>query len=211
MDIVRFEDIKAEIINNMRRQKLIPIIGSGFTRGCNSLNGTVPSGKEYKEHMVSAIASVENITTNESAALLTRAFSEVSTIYQKIVPINKQRDFLRDNFTCVQIDDPQKQSFINIGWPYIYTLNIDDGIEKNSKFSNVVYANRDVNSEVFTNSLCVIKLHGDANEILTYRDSVSQIFSQSQYVRSLKGNSVLLNKLTHDATYMNLLYVDCQQ
>ena len=34
MEIVRFEDVKESIINNMRRSMLIPIIGSGLTRKC---------------------------------------------------------------------------------------------------------------------------------------------------------------------------------
>ena len=48
MKVVNFTQIKDELINNMRRKMLIPVIGSGFTRGCDAYKGKVPSGKDYK-------------------------------------------------------------------------------------------------------------------------------------------------------------------
>ena len=39
---------------------------------------------------------------------------------------------------------------------------------------------------------CVIKLHGDVAEMLTYEDAKSEVFTQKQYVNSLKSNESLL-------------------
>ena len=43
MKIIPFSEIKNELISNMQRGLLIPIIGSGFTRNCSSFRGKVPS------------------------------------------------------------------------------------------------------------------------------------------------------------------------
>ena len=98
---------------------------------------------------------------------------------------------------------------MTIPWPYVYTLNIDDAIERNSDFRYVVYSNRLVRKSIFDECKCVIKLHGDITEMLSYEDSVSEIFDQSQYVASLHKNVSLLNRLTHDISYQNLLYIGC--
>lgn len=43
MEVVSFADIREEFIRNLRRNMVIPIIGSGFTRECRSYKGKVPS------------------------------------------------------------------------------------------------------------------------------------------------------------------------
>ena len=48
---VSYSEVKSEIQQQLKRKALIPILGSGFTKGCASRNGTVPSGADYKEYM----------------------------------------------------------------------------------------------------------------------------------------------------------------
>ena len=50
-------------------------------------------------------------------------------MYHKVVPNEAQEQYLRNNFTRVAIED-KKKDLLSLPWPYIYTLNIDDGIEK---------------------------------------------------------------------------------
>ena len=88
-------------------------------------------------------------------------------------------------------------------------MNIDDGIENGSDFSYIVYANRRFNEKVFDDKKCVIKLHGDVSDMLTYCDSTSEIFTQEQYVASLRENEPLLSKLEHDGRYLNILFIGC--
>jgi hypothetical protein len=209
MQIVKFDDIRNEIIRNMKRQMLVPIVGSGFTQGCRSQSGIVPSGDEFKQHMVNAIVMERGLSEAEKSDLLNDKFSEVSAIYQTSVSEKSQKDYLKKHFTSVRIDNECKCKFLKIRWPYIYTLNIDDAIEKNSDFSQVVYSNRQVNPAVFTDYQCVIKLHGDITEVLTYYDAMSEVFSQEQYLKSLKLNIPLLNKLNHDSAFLNLFFVGC--
>lgn len=210
MEIVRFEDVKESIINNMRRSMLIPIIGSGFTRKCRSLKGVVPSGDDYRKYMLEEISQAITLSPDENERLKTAPFSTVSEVYYEsgIIPLDRQRCYLRDNFTHVQIED-YKQEFLSLPWPYIYTLNIDDGIEQSSKYNHVVHSNRDVDEHIFDEKNCVIKLHGDVNDMLTYKDANGTILTQKQYANSIRQHSSLLTKLEHDSIYENLIYIGC--
>lgn len=207
MEIVRFEDVKESIINNMRRSMLIPIIGSGLTRKCRSLKGVVPSGDDYRKYMLEEISQAITLSPDENEKLRTAPFSTVSEVYYEsgIIPLDKQRCYLRDNFTHVQIED-YKHEFLSLPWPYIYTLNIDDGIEQSSKYNHVVHSNRDVDEHIFDEKNCVIKLHGDVNDMLTYKDANGTILTQKQYANSIRQHSSLLTKLEHDSIYENLIY-----
>ena len=210
MEIVRFEDVKESIINNMRRSMLIPIIGSGLTRKCRSLKGVVPSGDDYRKYMLEEISQAITLSPDENERLKTAPFSTVSEVYYEsgIIPLDRQRCYLRDNFTHVQIED-YKQEFLSLPWPYIYTLNIDDGIEQSSKYNHVVHSNRDVDEHIFDEKNCVIKLHGDVNDMLTYKDANGTILTQKQYANSIRQHSSLLTKLEHDSIYENLIYIGC--
>ena len=208
MEIVDFLKVKKEIFNNMKRKMLIPVLGSGFTRGCVSALGKVPSGEEYRIYMIDKIT--ENLPINERnpEELKNQSFSNISEFYHGIVPREEQRSYLRHNFREVHVEQ-NKIDFLSLPWPYIYTLNIDDGIENNSAYNHIVYANRVVEDDVFRDNRCVIKLHGDINDMLTYQDSNSEVFTQRQYIQSLDKNISLLSRLKHDSIYMNLIFIGC--
>lgn len=208
MKIVKFPDVRNNIIDSMRKRMLIPIIGSGFTGGCNSLHGTVPTGNAYRDYMIKAIESKGTFRPDEIETLKSEPFSVISSAYHAELPIEKQHEYLKEHFTKVSIES-YKKNFISLQWPYIYTLNIDDAIERNSAFHTVIYSNRPVRNNIFDDNKCVIKLHGDITEILSYEDAVSEIFDQAQYITSLHKNTSLLSRLTHDFLYQNLLYIGC--
>lgn len=208
MEVVRFSQIKDELINNMRRKMLIPVIGSGFTRGCEAYKGTVPSGEDYSKYMIKEIVKKLSPSQAEIDLLEKDSFSNISDVYHRAIPVSKQKEYLKFNFTKVKLNDVKKR-FLGNFWPYIYTLNIDDGIEYNSSYRHIVYSNRPVNEEIFDDFACVIKLHGDVAEMLTYEDAKSEVFTQEQYVNSLKNNISLLTKLEHDNKFQNLIFVGC--
>ena len=210
MEIVRFEDVKESIINNMRRFMLIPIIGSGFTRNCKSLKGVVPSGDDYRKYMLNEISLAVTLSPEDNERLKTEHFSYVSEVYYEsgLIPLDKQRCYLHDHFTHVQIET-YKQELLSLPWPYIYTLNIDDGIEQSSKYNHVIHSNREVDEHIFDEKNCVIKLHGDVNDMLTYKDANGAILTQKQYANSIRNHSSLLTKLEHDSVYENLIYIGC--
>lgn len=47
-----------EIISHFRGERLIPIIGSGFTRESVSKNGKVPSGHDMKNYMSNKLIGI---------------------------------------------------------------------------------------------------------------------------------------------------------
>lgn len=208
LNIVSFSDIRNDLVGSIRRNMLIPVIGSGFTRSCNALGGKVPSGTDYKAHMLERISVCDGVSVQEMEDLRTRSFSEISGVYHELVRKEERLSFLRKHFTHVSIEE-RKKNFLSIAWPYVYTLNIDDGIERNSEYTQIIYANRKMRKSIFDEEKCLIKLHGDITEMLSYEDSVSEVFDQSQYVRSLRENNALLSRLSNDLQHQNVIFVGC--
>lgn len=205
---VPYSEVKLQIQQQLKRKLIVPVLGSGFTRGCPSQGGKVPSGDDYKNYMIDCIMKKHGFDESQRMNYEKKQFSEISTIYHEIIPNGEQRKYLRKNFTRVELSEDKKK-FLNINWPYVYTLNTDDAIEKNSRYSNVVSSNRKVWDDVFESEKCTIKLHGDINDILTYEDSKCEIFDLPQYISSLYDNRILLDKLKHDYEFLNLIYIGC--
>ena len=212
MEFVSFDDVKDRISNDIKRHSLVLIVGSGFSRGCKTEHGgVVPSGKQYKEYMLTEIKNNKAISEEEMSIVNKYSFSQVSEVYNSsdVVPSGKRRNYLIKNFKDVIIADKNKTDFLNVQWDYIYTLNIDDAIEKNSRFSQVVYANRKIYDDIFSKAPTVIKLHGDVDDIVKYKDSHCEIFDVKQYAVSPETNSDLLKVLKHDFEYQNIIFVGC--
>ena len=145
---VRYWEVKKEIQQHLKKKMLIPVLGSGFSRGCRSHIGKVPSGDDYKKYMIDEIIKYRGYDVSKKKSYEKKQFSEISTLYHRIIPIEEQRNYLRNNFTEIEISD-EKKKFLNINWPYIYTLNMDDAIERNSKYSYVIYSNRKIWDDIF--------------------------------------------------------------
>lgn len=205
---VSYSEVKGEIQQQLGRTTIIPVLGSGFTRGCTSRKGSVPSGDDYKNYMINQIMQERGYDDSKRPDYEKESFQDISLLYHKIISREEQRRYLRNNFTEVELSSDKKE-FLKINWPYVYTLNIDDAIEKNSRYNTVVYSNRKIWDDIFTTSKCTIKLHGHIEDILLYEDSKCEIFDISQYVQSLNDNRVLLDKLRHDYEYLNLMYIGC--
>ena len=152
---VKYSEISSEIQQHLKKRVLIPILGSGFTRKCKSYAGEVPSGEDYKEYMISKILEKRNYDVTQKEKYEKKQFSEISTIYHKAISKEEQRKYLRDNFTKVEINE-EKKKFLEIKWPYVYTLNIDDAIERNSGYENVVYPYRKIYDDIFDQEKCTI-------------------------------------------------------
>ena len=45
--------------------------------------------------------------------------------------------------------------------------------------------------------------------MLSYNDSNSEVFTQEQYIASLRDNKTLLSMLKHDSDFQNLLFIGC--
>lgn len=184
-------------------KKLTLILGSGFTRGCKSSYGQVPDGNEatilMKEEIIKAKGIIE-----ENAD-----FNKTATRFYKFVPEERRIKFFRDYFTYVQLEN-DKVNFLNLGWDYLFTINVDDAIERATQYTPILpYLNARVDNNLETKLL--YKLHGDAHYEIHYEQDESIIFSPSQYLNSLDSDS---NKSMKDAIYSefkqkNLLFIGC--
>lgn len=208
MKVVKFEEIFDLFVSNLRSKSLIPVIGSGFTAGCNCFKGTVPSTQKYKQDMEDELYKKLCLTEEEFKQLKSESFSSVAALYIKEIDDDVKRNYFLSYFTKVCINE-HKRNFLKIDWSYIYTLNFDDCIETNCDYQRVIRSNEKVYNDIFNQYKCLIKLHGDVNEVINYNNYNSLIFSNIQYANSIKKNEKLLNKFKHDAIYQNLLFVGC--
>lgn len=206
--IRHIDEIFDELVTHFKQSSLLPIIGAGVTTGEATGHGYVPSGSEYRLHMLDELKKA-NFSFDELETLRNLSFSSMCEIYEddENVSSETRRSYLRTNFCNVKLSEA-KRKLLNLNWPYIYTLNIDDAIEKNSEFNKVILPKRPVQEEIFNEEKCVIKLHGDIWEILTYNDS-TKVFTSKEYSTSVYSNNVLLKKLRHDYAYMNIIFIGC--
>lgn len=192
-------------------KKNVPFIGSGFTCGESAKKTTVPNGNQWMEIMrmqiLSAPSGVKKPNENE---LNKCSFQELSDIYFKedIVPLVQIKKTLDDHFTNVTISSPTKKAFLNLGWSYLYTLNIDDAIESELNAVKVLPYEPFL---PYTGRIFVYKMHGDVFTALTATDcnGLKLIFGNADYIKSLKKNEYLISTLTNDFVESNLIFIGC--
>lgn len=120
MLFVKFDEVKDEIVKNLKKKSLIPCLGSGFTYECTAYNGKVPSGKSYKKYMIEQLFSANIIPENERNEFSEESFSDVSDIYKKEVDIRIQKSYLLNNFTKVELSQVKKIFYLYNGHIYIH-------------------------------------------------------------------------------------------
>ena len=205
-------EIKYELNKYFRANMIVPVLGSGFTVGEPTVKGnTVPSGGMMKNYMLKKIKEYLD-DSNIYDKLNNESFSDISTVYNNIVPKDVQLSYLKNHFVGVCIPTSKKE-FLSIPFQSIYTLNIDDGIESSNDKIEVFFNNRpntdddtivDYKSEGKT---ILFKLHGDATEQRKYGESL--IFNKQEYIASLSKNKALLNYLSTDLTSNCPIYIGC--
>ena len=210
LQILNPSDIKEDLIVFFKNKSLIPIVGSGISCGVPTSKGSIPSGVDYRQHMMQELLSNPQFTDEERTELEHEKFSTLCDYYEDDENVSAEHRFsyLKENFYRARFaDDDVRRSFFDIDWPYIYSLNIDDAIECSTRYKTIVLPNRDFRDELFNEELCLIKLHGDIKDIVTYKQS-DKIFTSTEYALSLTTNS-LLKKLKADYGYQNILFIGC--
>ena len=204
-------DIKQDFITFFKSKSLIPIVGSGISCGVPTDKGFIPSGTEYKQHMVKALVDNPHFTYQERIELRHERFSTLCDYYEddENVSFEQRFSYLKENFYHAHFEsDDIRKSFFDIKWPYIYSLNIDDAIEQSTSYTTLILPNRGFRDELFNEEPCLIKLHGDIKDIITYKQS-DKVFTSTEYALSLTKNAPLLNKLKNDYGYQNILFIGC--
>ena len=209
MEILDFnnEEVKEELVRHIKSGVLVPIIGSGFTGNEELKNGKkVPNGRMFKELMINEIVKIDNSLSEKE--LKNEKFSEISSIFWELVGKEVRKDILKNNFIGVKLS-PLKEKFLNIDWPYIYTLNIDDAIERYGEYSKLLPYKRFEKSQT-SQMKRVYKMHGDANEEIFYdNNKESIIFNENHYIKSLEENQEMLAEFISDYKENNIIYIGC--
>lgn len=191
-----------------RNKNLIPVVGSGLTTGLKAKRGTVPDGITFMNYMKSELIQTGEFEDEQLSHL---NFSDMCEQYEDddLIPRENRIRYLTEHFSQVEFPRADaRYSFFSIDWTYIYSLNIDDAIERNTKYSKIIKPGHEVYDNIFENYRCLIKLHGDIEEISTYPDA-NKVFTNKEYACSIQDNTYLLNKLQNDFTYQNIVFVGC--
>lgn len=197
-------ELQSEIARLLINRNLVPIFGSGFTRGCKAHNGAVPTGDDMKEFLVKTIAERLDDGEDEYGKM---DFSALCTLFDKLATPTEKHNYFVDIFTDVDLD-AIKIRFLSLGWQYIYTLNIDDAIERNCDRFQVILPHKNFNDLYLASFDTLFKIHGDVHSYLKYPDD-EIVFNKRQYIDSLKTNKKMLSKFKEDFCDNNLLFIGC--
>ncbi|NTW53357.1 MAG: hypothetical protein HGB15_01035 [Chlorobaculum sp.] len=200
------QEDRAYVSGLIRNKGLIPVIGAGFTKGCKTEQGVVPDADEFKDVMIDAIIKCKEQFHDKKIELKKKDFNKISEYYLKYVSRDVVKRQIGERFIGVVLSDV-KSRFLSMGWPYIYTLNIDDAIERTGDYKALLpYKKISEHADSFRR---VYKLHGCASQEVLYDDLSSLIFSSSQYIKSLIKNKSMLSALKNDYCEKNFIYIGC--
>ena len=209
--VKRLFELEDELKGHLKRQDLFPIIGSGFSRNCKAgskRDGRVPSGEDMKHYMREYLEAHDyTLPPDLPFAKVARYFDEFSE------PVDFW-GYFKQNFVEVKLSEDRRQ-FLEVNWRFVYTLNLDDAIEKNSRYQSKVLPRGELQVEALMDDKCVFKLHGDADELIKYRrtradgPNPSATLTFPDYVASLKTNKAMLDKLSEDLSFSNALFIGC--
>lgn len=190
--------------------RTVPFIGTGFTRGERAKARAVPDGREWMAIMRQQIGASSKTFKPTDEQLSRYDFQKLSDVYFRddIVELQQIKTTLDQHFSGVNISTPSKLAFLSLPWPYIYTLNIDDGIE------NAISGVKVVPYESFAKSSTrryVFKMHGDVFTAIKAesRETLKLIFGKGDYIRSLNKNRPLIDELKADLSESNLFFIGC--
>jgi len=208
MEILELHEERTELIikTMFEKRNLVPVLGAGFSKGAPTLHASVPDAEQFRRTMLEVL---KKEVGKDADYLKDGKFAEVAEYFlnPQFVRTFTVKEVIQKYFTEVTLNGLRK-AFLRCPWPYVYTLNIDDAIERNSNFKNKVVPNRPISATARQLS-CVYKVHGDAAEELIYEEPSKIIFSTAQYVRSLTTNKSMLTSLKTDLTEQNTLFVGC--
>ena len=114
LQILNPSDIKEDLIVFFKNKSLIPIVGSGISCGVPTNKGSIPSGANYKQHMIQVLLNNHQFTDEERAELEHEKFSTLCDYYEDDdnVPAEHRFSYLKENFYRARFaDDDVRRSF----------------------------------------------------------------------------------------------------
>ncbi|MBR1634555.1 MAG: SIR2 family protein [Lachnospiraceae bacterium] len=188
-------------------KQLIPVFGAGFTKGSKAKMGNVPDGSAAARRMYDIVRRYMDV-----AEMQEPDFRKMSKLFRKgmnnnAIPEREYKNFFENNFTEVYISS-SKVDFLKLDWPFAFTINVDDGIERNSDFSAVMPFHVFRGNE--RNKKYLYKLHGDAGRESTYQET-NIVFDEDQYLQAItdEDNKAMRESLSSAYKEFDLLYIGC--
>ena len=192
-------------------ERLIPIFGSGFSKQASTGCNVVPDGNEATNIMKAVIKKYASDISDEELSKYN--FNQTAKRFKKLVPRcipeYEYLKFYREYFTNVELST-LKKDFLKLPWPYIFTVNVDDGIE-NTHFFNVILPYKNARKDFSSKLRKLFKLHGDAAYELNYTSDSNIIFDSDQYTQSLSdpSNKTLRECFSNAYKEFNILFIGC--
>ena len=199
------------LAQQMLSERLVPIIGAGFSKDATAAYGLVPDAaestrlmkemiKKYVEHMDDD--ELEKYDFNETAKRMRKSVS-------RYIPEKEYLRFFKGYFTEVKLSET-KRNFLRLPWLYAFTLNVDDGID-NTELFNVILPYQNARKNFGMDKPSLFKLHGDAAYEICYKQQNNIVFDSDQYTQSLisKDNQTMREVFSTAYKEFNLLFVGC--
>jgi len=192
--------VNNEIFKSIMAGELILFLGAGASYGCHSRHGDlVPmSGDFAKKLAIAAGFPYEGET--------------LDIVYEAArVQLGKRLDsFLEENFKHVQ-PSTEYERLASYPWKRIYTLNIDDGLDKalsrNSKqnVNKLIATDSFVERNVFFETIEYIKLNGSIDRL---QDGI--VFSPSEYAQATASHLPWYSQCASDFVRSPILFIGTQ-
>jgi len=194
-----------------KRGTLVPVFGAGFTVGETAQSGAkVPSGTQLSEIMLEQLRQHGiGLSEEDLKKLVGYKFPDLCEVYfdQSILPQDITKATIRERFYNVSLASDKASLINDIDWKYIYTLNIDNAIERHSEYSPIYPYDSNL-SNSSRDFRPVYKLHGDVYYEVTH-SSERLVFQKASYLESIETNKRMLEILEDDLLYKNILFIGC--
>lgn len=204
--------------NLCQKYALIPVIGSGFSFGSpTDNNGTIPSVSELTKFLFKYISAYSNYSPEDLIDIQKESLPDLSNSFWDIysrIPEKKLEEFyeyINKNFQNISFWKDFQSEFLEIRWPYLFTLNYDSLIENYSPNYYPIIPYEKINRYYARTKTKVYKLHGDAGKYLSTGDNKYFILSRDQYVKSMMddSNKDMLNELLTAFSSKSILFFGC--
>ena len=204
--------------NLCQKYALIPVIGSGFSFGSpTDNNGTIPSVSELTKFLFKYISAYSNYSPEDLIDIQKESLPDLSNSFWDIysrIPEKKLEEFyeyINKNFQNISFWKDFQSEFLEIRWPYLFTLNYDSLIENYSPNYYPIIPYEKTNRYYARTKTKVYKLHGDAGKYLSTGDNKYFILSRDQYVKSMMddSNKDMLNELLTAFSSKSILFFGC--
>ena len=182
------EELLKDIIKIMENSVPVLLLGAGFSIGATNEYGPMPNGEKLKVELLTNFFSGDEIDE-----LSTENLKEVCSNIVNDGNANELNNYLTNKFKDATPAEWQFK-FAEYPWNKIYTLNIDDVVEKvYEKSGKKLIVQRKEQEKATLGVPILIKLHGDV------RDSkAGYVFSDNEYMKNFTMPNCSIDSFSHD-------------